>query len=276
VVGRGFESPLRLPVDRFVGCRGSAWLRESPPVRSLRPLALAVGALAIVVATAIGASAQSMITPSVTPTENTGGWVYGMAFVLGALAFVVVLLLIVGYMRFAPRFAKDEETSKVVRADRVLPGQEPPRRTVDLSQAVPIVVQPPAVPAAVGAAALAAPAPAAATAPVAATPPAAAPPAGAPPAATPAPPAAASPAAAPASPTPEEGTSAPPAAAPDAPAGAAPPPAAAEHADVTMDQETYDAQLAELLSQGTDRRIAEGRARRAAMIAARKKAAGEA
>jgi hypothetical protein len=42
-----------------------------------------------------------------------------------------------------------------------------------------------------------------------------------------------------------------------------------------MDQEVYDATLADLLGQGTDRRIAEGKARRAGMIAARKKAEGE-
>ncbi len=234
-------------------------------MRSLRPLAVALFGLVVVVAGSAAASAQTMITPSSTPVKNTGGWVYGMAFLLGALAFVVVLFLIVGYMRFAPRFAKDEETSKVVRADRVLPGQEPPRRTVDLSQAVPIVVQPPAVPAAVGAGALA-------------------PPAAAPAPSTPAPPSApaasAAPAAAPSAPAAEQAppsapAAAPPAAAPAAPAAAAtPPPAAAEHPDVTIDQETYDSTLAELLSQGTDRRIAEGRARRAAMIAARKKATG--
>jgi hypothetical protein len=45
---------------------------------------------------------------------------------------------------------------------------------------------------------------------------------------------------------------------------------------VSLDQETFDATLKELLDAGTDRRIAEGKARRAAMIAARKKAAGEA
>ncbi|HKI27811.1 MAG TPA: NADH-quinone oxidoreductase subunit I [Actinomycetota bacterium] len=54
-------------------------------------------------------------------------------------------------------------------------------------------------------------------------------------------------------------------------AAAAPP---AEHADVAMDQETFDRVLAELLEQGTDRRVAEGRARRAAMVAARTKAEG--
>jgi hypothetical protein len=43
---------------------------------------------------------------------------------------------------------------------------------------------------------------------------------------------------------------------------------------VELDQEVFDAKLAELLQAGTDRRVAEGQARRAAMIAARKKAGG--
>ena len=69
----------------------------------------------------------------------------------------------------------------------------------------------------------------------------------------------------------------------DAPAAAAPPAAAAaaaeapapvEHAEVTVDQETYERVLAELLEQGTDRRVAEGRAKRAGMVAARAKAEG--
>jgi hypothetical protein len=45
--------------------------------------------------------------------------------------------------------------------------------------------------------------------------------------------------------------------------------------DTPLDQEVFDKTLEELLAGGTDRRIAEGKARRAAMIAARKKAAGE-
>jgi NADH-quinone oxidoreductase subunit I len=70
----------------------------------------------------------------------------------------------------------------------------------------------------------------------------------------------------------------------DAPAAAAPAaaapvavaeaPAPVEHAEVTVDQETYDRVLAELLEQGTDRRVAEGRAKRAGMVAARAKAEG--
>jgi hypothetical protein len=44
--------------------------------------------------------------------------------------------------------------------------------------------------------------------------------------------------------------------------------------EVALDQETFERVLAELLEQGTDRRVAEGRARRAAMVAARSKAEG--
>jgi hypothetical protein len=46
----------------------------------------------------------------------------------------------------------------------------------------------------------------------------------------------------------------------------------AEH--VEPDQETFDRILAEELAKGTDRRVAEGRARAAGVRAARKKAAG--
>jgi hypothetical protein len=41
-----------------------------------------------------------------------------------------------------------------------------------------------------------------------------------------------------------------------------------------MDQQVYEQTLKELLDGGTDRRIAEGKARRAGMIAARKAAGG--
>ncbi len=59
---------------------------------------------------------------------------------------VLILMIVVSYMRYAPRFSRDEEQLKVVRADRVRLGQELPRRAVDISQAVPVVVAPPAVP----------------------------------------------------------------------------------------------------------------------------------
>jgi len=56
----------------------------------------------------------------------------------------------------------------------------------------------------------------------------------------------------------------------EAPVGAAPAPA--DHVEVEPDQETHDRVLAEQLAQGKDRRVAEGQAKRAAMLAARKKA----
>jgi formate hydrogenlyase subunit 6/NADH:ubiquinone oxidoreductase subunit I len=55
------------------------------------------------------------------------------------------------------------------------------------------------------------------------------------------------------------------------PAAAAP---AESHGEVVPDQETFDRVLAEQLAAGKDRRVAEGQARRAAMIAARKKGGG--
>jgi hypothetical protein len=216
-------------------------------MRALRAIALAP---VLVVLSAGVAAAQTPVDPSVTPELNTGGWVHGMAILLGILGVVVILLMVAGYVRFAPRFSTDESSSKVVRADRVRPGQELPRRTVDIKAAVPVVVAPPALPQPAGVAAAAPAAPAAA--PVAPAPAPAAP----------------APAAAPAA----EAEAAAPAAEP----AAAPPPAAAPHAEVSLDQEVFDQTLKELLEKGTDKRVAEGQARRAAMIAARKKAAGEA
>jgi NADH-quinone oxidoreductase subunit I len=67
-------------------------------------------------------------------------------------------------------------------------------------------------------------------------------------------------------PTPEQQT---PAAAAPTPA-----PAAAAHVEVQPDPETYERVLAEQLAQGKDRRVADGLAKRAGIIEARKKAAG--
>jgi hypothetical protein len=208
------------------------------------------------------ASAQIQVDPSATPVENVSGGgpitPFGIhtsfAQLLAFVSVLVVVVIVILYMRYAPRFAKDEESAKVVRADRVVLGQELPRRAVDLSQAAPVIVAPPAI---------AAPQPALAAAPAAAGSPAPAPAAvGAVPA--PATEATAAPSPATAAPS----TAAP---APATPAPAAP----AERVEVTMDQEVFDRTLEELLAAGTDRRIAEGKARRAGMIAAKKKAAGE-
>jgi hypothetical protein len=201
--------------------------------------------------------AQVSLNPTVTPTLNTGGWVYGAAALLGLLGVVVVAIVVFGYLRFASRFQRDEAEPRPVRAPRLQPGREAPRRPVIITGA-PVVVPPPvaAPPAAVAAAPVAAPAPAAAAV--------AAPNAPAP---------AAAPAPAPERPTATEST---PSAAQAAPAPAPAPASAAagEHRDVALDQETFDAKLAELLAKGTDRRVAEGQAKRAAMIAARQKAEG--
>jgi hypothetical protein len=216
-----------------------------------RALAVAAGAATLVTGSGTAAFAQTHIVPTITPVRTDGGWIYWLAFLSLALGLLLLLVLIAAYMRFAPRFSRDEDRAKVVRADRVLPGREAPRRLVDVTQAVPVVAQPPAV---------------IASAPAAAAPAPAAPAPAAPAAAAPAP--AAAPADAPA-----------PAAAQAAPEAAAPAPAvapapAAERPEVSMDQEVYEQTLKELLDGGTDRRIAEGKAKRTAMIAARKKAEG--
>jgi uncharacterized membrane protein len=214
---------------------------------SRKLLVVLAGASAFIVTSVTAALAQTPVDPSTTPTENTGGWVFTMAQLMAVLGVGVVIFLIVMYMRYAPRFAKDEESLRVVRADRVRPGQALPRRDVDISQAAPVVVAPPAVPVAVGA-----------VVPAPAVP-------------APAVPAPAVPAPAVPAPAPEAAAPAP------APAAAAPPAAPvapAERVEVTLDQAVFDEKLAELLEKGTDRRVAEGQARRAAMIAARKKAEG--
>ncbi len=207
------------------------------------------GSLVLIIGSAQMAAAQVKIDPSATPVENNGGWVFSMAWLLAIMGVITGLFLIVMYMRYAPRFSKDESGLKVVRADRVRPGQDLPRRAVDLSQAAPVVVAPPALPVPAGVVA-SAPAPATVAAALA---PAATPPAATPPAPVVAPAADAAPAA---------GASAPP----------VPAAAPAERKEVAMDQEVFDAKLAELLAAGTDKRVAEGQARRAGMIAARKKA----
>ena len=199
---------------------------------------------------------QIIVDPSVTPTLNNGGWVYNAAVLLAVLGAIVALALVFGYMRFAPRFQTDEGARRSVRAPRIQPGRDV-RRPVNVTSA-PVVVQPPTV---MGAAApVAAPsAPQAAPAPPQAAPalPQAAP---APPQAAPAEPQAA------------------PAAAPAAPSSPAPaPPVAApteERPEVSLDEETFEKTLNELIAKGTDRRVAEGQARRAALLAARKKAGG--
>lgn len=207
---------------------------------------------------------QVPVHPTASPTLNDGGWVANAALLLFVLGALLVVLILFGYLRLAPRFQTDEGSRRSIRAPRIQPGKDT-RRPVNVT-GTPLVVEPPAVamatvaaPAAAPAAAVAAPAPAAA-------------------------PTGAGGGAAGGSPTPATPVSTdaaggdspggPPAATDTVATTPAPAPAAGERKEVALDQETFDRVLAELLEKGTSRRVAEGQARRAAMIAARKKAAG--
>jgi hypothetical protein len=187
---------------------------------------------------------QIALSPNASPVLNDGGWVYSMAILVFVLGALVALLIVFGYMRFAPRFQRDEGAAKAVRAERIRPGKEAPRRPVKVTAAPAPVPAPVAVAVA-----------AAVTPEVTAL--------------------AAVPAAPSAPPAPEATAAAPAAVAVPAPAAAPAAEAAPrERSEVALDQETFDRVLAELLDKGTSRRVAEGQARRAAMIAARKKAEG--
>jgi len=190
--------------------------------------------------------AQTFVSPGGTPTINTGGWVYGMAVALVVLGALVTFLIVFGYMRFAPRFQREEGGTRPVKAPRLEPGREV-RRPVKITGA-PVMASPPILTATAAAPAAAAPAA------VAAPPPEA-------PAAVPA----TAPAAA--APAPAPGT-------PEAPVATLAPASTEHRGEVTLDQETYETTLAELLAKGTDRRVAEGQAKRVALLAARKKAGG--
>ncbi|HMC36790.1 MAG TPA: hypothetical protein VKK30_02860 [Actinomycetota bacterium] len=194
------------------------------------------------------AMAQVSLYPTVTPAKDTGGWVYWMAQGAIALGVLILLLAVAAYLRFAPRFSHEEEEDRVPRAGVRAPEPQLALQTV-WTQPSPVAPEPVPAPSAVPApqpAAVAAPAAAPATPAAAAAAPA---PAAAPPAAATAPAAAPAGGGAPAAPRPK------------------PEP-------VELDQETFDRVLQEQLVKGTDRRVAEGRARSAAMKAARAKAEG--
>jgi hypothetical protein len=269
-------------------------------------VATSVLALAVL---ASHASAQVVeITP--LPTESPSAklapgtqWIYWMAIGAGVIAVMILLGVATGYVRFAPKFFGREEPARPLP-----PGVRPPslaREAAQMRYTAPPAAQHDApAPAPAPAPARAATATAVAERPAPAPPASAAPaPAASAPPATSATPAEAAteettapPSGEPAaqadavgqaeSEAPEERPTAktaeevgapqapaPQAPSPQAPAPQAPVPEAAPAHGVgsEMDQETFDRVLKEQLDRGVDRRVAEGRARAAAVVAARKK-----
>jgi hypothetical protein len=205
-------------------------------------IALSAGTFLVVLSGATAASAQTVFDPTASPELNTGGWINNIGQAMLIFGAIAVVAIVFGYMRFSSKFRGTAEDPPTVLAPRVAVG------AVAARPAAPAPV-PAAVPAPV-------PAAAAPAAPVAAAV-----------AASAAPPAAVS-AAAPAVPAPATP------AAPAAPATPAPAPASEKPAHVEPDQETFDRVLKEQLDKGVDRRVAEGRAKSAGIVAARKKAGG--
>jgi hypothetical protein len=232
-----------------------------------------VASALLVVPSSGTALAQLEITPetSITPSSHVTSWVFQMAVASVILAVLVLVGFTLAYLRFAPGFSGREGKK---------PAAPPGSRPAELTrQAASMRWVPPTAP--TGTQASAAPAGQGTATAVAERP--APTPAPEPRPAEPA--VAAAEAPAPAAPEPEAAPQAPasepqpaPAAAPEAPAAQAPapaqpPPAQPAHG-AGLDQETFDRVLEEQLAKGVDRRVAEGRARAAAVVAARKKSQG--
>jgi hypothetical protein len=208
--------------------------------RSSRLLSTLAGAILAVVLLPQTALAQVSINPTESPSRDTGGWVYWMAEGAIVLGGIVLLLAGFAYLRFSPRFSREEEGQE----GRPRAGVRVPEPQIGLQRtwrqaSPPVAVQPVPPPT------VAPPQPVAVGAPAT------------PPAARAAPAAGAAASTAPAAPA-------------GAPAASRPPRPKGEA--IELDQETFERVLAEQLGKGTDRRVAEGRARSAAMKAAREKA----
>jgi hypothetical protein len=259
-------------------------LLESGAVRVRRPIGRIACPLVVIAAAVVmvphGAIAQVVeVTPafSIEPSTETTPWVIQMAIGAAILGVLILLGIGFGYMRFAPKFFGREEAAKLA------PGARPPQLVRQAAAvrwtAPPSTTHTPAdqVPAAAG--------------PERASVKTAAPPAGEPAAQADAvgQGEAAAPEARPSAKTAEETGERPPPegppaaeapatespAAPPATESPAPPPQPAPApgpGSLALDQETFDRVLQEQLDKGVDRRVAEGRARAAAVVAARKKA----
>jgi hypothetical protein len=219
---------------------------------------------------------QVEITPetSVTPTKTVQPWIYQMAVGAVIMGLIIVIAVTVSYLRFSPKFFGRAEPPKAP------PGARPPQLARQAAGVRPAPAPPAAAaPQPAAAAARTATAVAERSAPVARN-------------ASEAPAAQAGPVTAQASVETTGGPSAETAVQADAvvqaevaapevtPAPAEPVPApspAAQPASprgTELDQETFDRVLKEQLDKGVDRRVAEGRARAAGVVAARKRAQG--
>src|SRR6266496_6154996 len=88
-----------------------AAMRSRHP-RVLR-LLMSLGAVTLgVIALPQVALAQVSINPTESPTRDTGGWGYWMAE--GAIVLGAIILLLAGfaYLRFSPRFSREEEAEE--------------------------------------------------------------------------------------------------------------------------------------------------------------------
>ena len=254
-------------------------------------IATSVMALAMIAGDAYAQVVEITPPPTESPSSKLAPgtqWVYWMAIGAGVIVVLILLVVAAGYMRFAPKFFGREESARPVP-----PGTRPPtlaRQAAQMRYAPPPAAESAAAPTqarartATAVAERPAAAPAATAAPAdAGTERTTAPPSGEPAvqadvvgqAETEAP------EERPTVKTAEEvGSAAAQTQAPSEAPAPAPQPAATAQPAVSrsgggeMDQETFDRVLKEQLDRGVDRRVAEGRARAAAVVAARKKAQG--
>ncbi len=239
-------------------------------------LAIVIGAFVLLALVQAEAAAQQPYTPGTTP-EPAKEWTYYVSWLIAPLSVAVIALIGLFYVRLSSRFfGKEEPPAPGSRRPRYPTGSIAPPVSAGprVEQQGAASTTPPAAPASeVQTAKEQEPKPSAAPERQAA---AAAPKAEGTPATT-------TPAEAPA----EKAAGTPPrdepatepkteagAQAPPAPAAAPAAPAATEH--VEPDQEVYERELQSQLDKGTDRRVAEGRAKAAAIRAARASAAAPA
>src|SRR5919201_3760238 len=136
-----FRPPALLSSDGARGCC-RRWRRRQPlvtisPCRIavMRPhrfparitmLASVFGATALwLTAMTQAALAQQSLNPTVTPVKDTGGWVYWMAEGAIVIGGIILVVAAASYLRFAPRFSREEESEERVPRAGVRAPQEP-------------------------------------------------------------------------------------------------------------------------------------------------------